>query len=290
MGGVWPPVKVERGMGLRTALPFLLLGVLAGCSGADEFDSPRDLSQLRFDQLPKNLPAAWQAQLSDAFVGAPEMSLMDPGAMDEVRDRLSRVAWIDPSSVRVASALPDGLRVKYRPRVPRLIVTSNAVPVGILARDGTLLPEGIPDSLAVKYMKVPLEPGEVLPPIGGRVANALLQEALDVADEAYTLRTASGLQIASIERQSGYPLNAGGVPPALCFRLADGREIGWGRAESSDDPSGQSLARKVVRLREVLEAFPDLVGVHRIQLDYPELHLYGPDGVELPLPESLRGL
>lgn len=277
-------------MGFRTALPFLLLGVLAGCSGADGFDSPRDLSQLRFDQLPEGLPAAWQTQLSDAFAGAPEMSLMDPSAVDEVRDRLARVAWIDPASVRVASALPDGLRVKYRPRVPRLVVTSNAVPVGILASDGTLLPEGIPDSWVAKYLQVPLEPGEALPPVGGRVSNALLQEALDVWDEAYTVRSASGLKIKSIERQSGYPVEAGGVPPALCFRLADGREIGWGRAEGSGDPWGQPLERKIVRLRKVLQAFPDLVGVHRLQLDYPELHLYGQDGAELPLPESLRGI
>lgn len=262
--------------------------LLGACSGAESFDEPRSLSTVRMDQLPEGLPPAWQAQFEAAFEDAPEMSLLDPAASALVRDRLATVAWIDPRSVRVQSALPDGLRVRYRPRTPRLVVTRNAAPVAVLAADGAVLPEGLPESWQTRYLQVPLEPGAVLPAPGDRVSDPLLQEALEVWEEAVTVAENTGLKIASIERQADYPQEAPGVPPALCFRLQDGREIDWGRAVRSRDPWGVPLERKVLRLRKVLKAYPELAGVHRLRLDHPLLRLYGPDGAELELPPALR--
>ena len=272
----------------RTALALLWAVLAGGCLGADDLDPPRALSAVRFDQLPENLPDAWRTQLEAELSKAPELPLLDPRAAVAAQDLLLRVAWIDPQSVSVATALPDGLRVAFRPRRPRLAVTRNASLVGVIASDGAVLPAGLPPSWTDGYLQVPLDEGRVLGAPGARIADSLLQEALAAWQEADFLRSDLGLPVASIERQSGYPREAVGVPPALSFRLADGREIAWGRAASSRDPFGIPLQRKMDRLRRVLDAFPGLVGVGRLVLDYPVLKLFGLQGEPLPLPADLR--
>jgi len=272
----------------RIALLLPLLTVT--CTGGEAMDLPRDLSQVRFDQLPEDLPQAWRTQLEAELAGAPRMSLLDPRAVEAARDLLLRVTWIDPESIAVRSALPDGLQVDFRPRTPRLAVTRNGSLAGVVSADGAVLPGGLPAAWTERYLSVPLDETRALGAPGSKVADSLLQEALAVWQEADFLRDRVGLQVASIERQSGYPREAAGVPPALSFRLADGREIAWGRAASSRDPFGVPLARKMERLRRVLEVYPDLAGVDRLVLDYPDLKLYDPKGEAIPLPATLRDL
>lgn len=278
----------------RAALLLLLaaaaLPPIAGCAPPAAQSAPRPLSRLHHEQLPAFLPAAWRQLLEQESARLPTLALTDPEAVVRVRDCLFRVAWIDPASVEVAPALPAGIRASYRPRAPRLALARGGAAVALIAGDGVRLPDGFSADAMGRFLSVPLGPGQELPAVGERVRDPLQQEALAAASEAILVRDALGVPLTRIERRFDFPADAVGVPPALSFLCADGREICWGWSEASEarvaPPAAARLPLqlKVERLRAVLAAHPGLEGVSRVVLDRALLRLYDLEGKELPAP------
>lgn len=271
----------------------LALLLAAACSPPAAQSAPRALALLRHEQLPEHLPEAWRLLLEQESARLPTLALTDPEAVLRVRDCLFRVPWIDPDSIEVTPALPAGIRASYRPRTPRLALGRGEEAVALLAEDGVRLPDGFSPAAMRHYLRVPLARGQEIPGAGERVSDPLQQEALAVAREAVLVRDTLGVPLTRIERRYDCPVDAIGVPPALSFLCADGREICWGWSAASEARVGAPietrvpLALKLRRLQAVLAAHPGLAGVSRVILDRAELRLYDLEGAELPPPAGI---
>ncbi len=266
---------------------FVYEGVTRLASGPLEAARLRSLSHFRAEAWPDRLPAPWRAELERALSRAPAADLLDPSSLELARQLLAGVSWVAPDSIQVQLALPDGIELRYRPRRPLLAVLDHGRRVGV-AEDLAVLPAGLPDDLLAMLAVVPLDPDASLPVAGRAVADPLVQEAVRAAPEFYALRDQLHLDLVGIERRPGYPRASPGVPPALAFRTRDGIRISWGRAVADRDPGGMPVERKILRLRAVLAEHPGLRGLENVEVDLPRVHLYGPDGGELPIPEVLQ--
>jgi hypothetical protein len=275
----------------------LLLGALA-CARPAGVEVARELDAFRLDQVPEypgGLPLAWAREFDRAMVAAPAVEPGAPGALDQVRAAFLDVTWIHPGSVVVESALPEGFRVRYTPRTPRLVLTRGERPVAVVSADGVVLPEGLSEAQMAGLLRTPLEGVAELPAAGKRPADPAVQEAMRLWAEADTIRDLMGLPIVAIARQSRYPATADKVAPAMSFILSDGTEICWGRSEGTQDHySADSLGRpltmerKLLRLKAVWEAHPDLRGLGRVVLDWPQVRLFDERDQALPVPASWR--
>lgn len=256
-------------------------------------DTPLDLSQMQVHQvpgIPGGLPSAWAAEFDAVVAEAPTMAMSDPRSLGVVHDLLTRVTWIDPASIEVAMALPEGVRVSYLPKMPRLVLAQGQEPRHVLAEDGTLLPDGLDMDLLAGFFYVSLDADSELPEVGRRCSDPVVQEAFRLWTEADTLIDLTGLPIVAIQRRSDYPRHTPGMAPAMSFLLQDGTEICWGRAHGTPDPHSTDsrgeplgLERKVQRLALVLKQFPNLNGVSRLVLDDPQVKVFDYDLNLLPL-------
>lgn len=269
---------------MRTATGILLFAaVAAGCAPPEAAGAPRPLARVRHDRLPEHLPAAWAAQIDEAAAALPARALADPDAVARVRDCLLRVPWVDPVSIEVAPNLPDGIRASYRPRRPRLLLVRAGEPLGLLASDGVLLPPGFDTVPLEHFLTVPLEEGEPPAP-GARCADPLVQEAVAAAVEALWVRDDLGVPITGIRRRPGVPRSVAGVPPELSFVCADGREIFWGWSAASTATVGPPEAVRVPlevkgeRMRRVVERWPGLEGLARVEVDRAILRVVDASG------------
>jgi len=277
-------------MGLSLALT---LGLLGSCGDTASVDTPLDLSLLRVDQvpaLPGGLPKEWAEEFDRVLAAAPTLSMSDPRSLQVVRDYLTQVSWIDPSSIEVALALPDGVRVSYLPKLPLLVLAQGQEPRHVLAEDGTLLPDGIDMDLLSGFLYVSIDAETELPEVGQRCADPVVQEAFRLWVEADTIADLSGLPVVAIQRRSDYPRHAQGIAPAMSFILQDGTEISWGRARDTPDPHSLdsqgnplTMERKAQRMVLVMKEYPDLRGVSRLVLDDPLVKAFDADMQPLPL-------
>ncbi len=275
----------------------LVLGLLGlgSCGDAASVEPMRDLSHYRVEQVPRfpgGLPTAWGQLFDRVMATAPKMRLGDPHVKQVVRDLFTQISWIDPRSIEVEIALPTGLRVVYRPKLPRLALARGQTRVAALAEDGTLLPSGLSDAVLSSLFMVSVDAEEDLPPVGKRSRNPVVQEAFRLWVEADTIKELTELPIVAIQRRSDYPRQASGIAPAMSFVLEDGTEICWGRARDTVDPAsvdsyGKKLTmeRKAQRLALVLRAYPMLQGVSRVVLDDPLVKVLDAHLQALPLPE-----
>lgn len=273
------------------ALP-LVAALAAACAPPSATGLPRELARMRHDRLPERLPSAWAEQLERAAATLPARALNDPDALVRVRDVLLRTPWIDPRSVEVSLALPDGIRAVYRPRTPRLALTLRGEHVGLVASDGTVLPPGFDTVALDHFLTVPIEEGAPPEP-GERVSDPLLQEAVAAALEAIWVRDTLGVPLTRIQRRHDFPRSVTGVPPALAFACADGRDVCWGWSGTSErvvapPPEARvPLELKAERMRRIVAAYPGLEGLSRVVVDRATVSLYGPEGESLPLPDGL---
>jgi len=279
---------------------FRLLGlsllVLAACARPAGVEEARALDAFRLDQIPAypgGLPVAWAKAFDQALVAAPAVEPGAPGALAQVRSAFLAVPWIDPTSVVVESALPDGFRVRYHPRIPHLVLTRGERPVAVISKDGVVLPEGLSEQQLAGLLQTPLAADALVPAVGQRPADATVQEALRLWVEADTIRELFKLPIVAIARQSSYSAPADNFAPAMSFVLANGTEIWWGRAKGTkdafaEDGNGRPLTmeRKLERLKAVWLEYPGLQGLGRVVVDFPQVHLYDESERELPVPAS----
>lgn len=268
------------------------LSLFTGCSEPADLDTPLDLSLLRVDQVPKlpgGLPQAWAEEFDAVIADAPTLKMRDPKSLQVIRDYLTRVSWIDPASIEVALALPEGVRISYLPKLPRLVLAQGQEPRYVLAEDGTLLPDGLDLELLQDFLYVSIDGETQLPEVGGRCSDPVVQEAFRLWVEADTIEDLSGLPIVAIQRRSDYPRHATGIAPAMSFILHDGTEISWGRARDTPDPHSLdsqgrplTLERKAQRMVLVMQEYPELTGVSRLVLDDPLVKVF--DEAMQPLP------
>lgn len=248
----------------------------------------RSLSNFQILHLPPKITPLWRLELQEALEGAPEVKLLDPSSLTAARKLLTSLPWVDPVSIQVERHLPDGIRMEFQPRKPRLLAHWRGKYVAI-SRKGITIPKGLPEEAYQGIAVVPLDDDVQLPPPGRRVAHPLIQEALACADEYYAIRRESGLDLIGMERMPGYPKSTPGVPPALSFFTRDGRRILWGRAEKTKGPLRIPLEQKARRLHVVLTDYPKLEGVSQVHLHTPLVRLFSEAGERLPLP-SMPGL
>lgn len=279
-------------------LAALSLLCLTACGDAASVEEPRALSNYRVDQVPQipgGLPAAWAARFDEVLAGAPAIRLGDALAPQLVHDLLTDVEWIDPLSIEVKMALPEGLRVNYLPKIPVLAIARGQKPIATLARDGTLIPSGFSEAAMSSLLFVSLDQDQNLPQVGERFSDPVVQEAHLLWVEADTVAVVAGLPVVSIQRRSDYPKSTSGMAPAMSFILANGVEISWGRASGTADPASVNrdnrpltAERKMMRLALVLKEYPMLHGVGRLVLDDPLIKAFDANGQLLPLPETIR--
>ena len=283
---------LSRPMPWKALCLLACLSLFPSCQDAADVDTPIDLSLLRVDQvpsLPGGLPKAWAEEFDAVIAEAPTLKMRDPNSLQVVRDHLTRVSWIDPESIEVALALPEGVRITYLPKLPRLVLAVGQEPRYVLAEDGTLLPDGLDMELLKDFLYVSIDAETVLPEVGGRCSDPVVQEAFRLWVEADTIEDLSGLPIVAIQRRSDYPRDATGIAPAMSFILHDGTEISWGRARDTPDPHSLdsqgrplSLERKAQRMVLVMQEYPELTGVSRLVLDDPLVKAF--DAAMQPLP------
>lgn len=273
------------------------LSLLGSCGDTASVDTPIDLSLMQVSQvpgIPGGLPTAWAEQFDAVIAEAPTMAMSDPRSLQVVRDLLTRVHWIDPTSIEVALALPEGVRVSYLPKMPRLVLAQGQEPRYALAEDGTLLPDGLDMDLLAGFFYVSIDADTQLPEVGRRCSDPVVQEAFRLWGEADSVMALAELPIASIQRRSDYPRHTPGMAPAMSFLLTDGTEICWGRAKDTPDPHSVdsqgrrlSMERKAQRLVLVLREYPQLQGVSRLVLDDPQVKAFDMNMQPLPLPASI---
>ncbi|MHC4380453.1 MAG: cell division protein FtsQ/DivIB [Planctomycetota bacterium] len=281
--------------GIAPALLPLLL--LTACGGGSAMESKRALSDFRVDQVPRipgGLPQEWGSQFDAVMAEAPSLELGDARTPQVVQDLLSRVDWIDPKTIEVKVALPDGLRVSYRPKLPQLAIARGQRPVAAIAQDGTVLPAGLSAAAMEGLLFVSLDSDVDLPAAGKHCSDPLVQEAFRLWVEADTVADLTGLPIVEIQRRSEYPRHADGIAPAMSFILHDGTEICWGRARDTADPSAVdslgkplTIERKAMRLALILEQYPELQGVGRVDLDFPMVKVFDASLQRLPLDKPI---
>ena len=281
-------------MRARSLLPVLFAAAAAAaaaCAPAPGVGEVRALGAVRHDRVPQALPEAWLAGWEADARALPAAPIGSSEALALVRDCALRQAWLDPEALRVEPALPDGIRVVWRPRVPALAVVRRGEPVAVIASDGTVLPPGLEGALLDALLTVPWSAEMVLEP-GRRVASPLLQEALAARLEAKWVRDEAGLPVVGMRRQAGVPADPDGVPPPLDFVLADGRSLAWGWSAATEErirPPREVRVppeEKARRLAVVLRAYPGLVGLSRVVLDRPRVHVYDVAGREVAPPNG----
>jgi len=282
----------------QNLLALLLFATLPACGDAQSMQQPRALSDYRIDQVPQlpgGFPPAWAARFDQVLADAPDIALGDPLASQVVHDLLAQVEWIDPKTIEVELALPEGVRVNFLPKIPVFAIARGQTPIATLARDGTLIPSGFSEATMRSLLFVSLDADKDLPEVGQRFADPVVQEAFRLWVVADTIYTQTGLPIMSIQRRSDYPQASPGIAPAMSFILANGVEISWGRASGTADPAAVnrdgkplSSARRMQRLALVLHAYPMLQGVGRLVLDDPLVKVFDEQGALLPLPATIR--
>ncbi|MGB0952539.1 MAG: hypothetical protein ACPG31_04900 [Planctomycetota bacterium] len=274
------------------------LCLLGSCGDTASVDTPIDLSLMHVSQvskIPGGLPPAWAEEFDAVIAGAPTISMKDPRSMQVVRDLLTQVRWIDPRSIEVALALPEGVRVSYLPKMPRLVLAQGEEPQHVIAEDGTLLPDGLDMELLRGFFYVSIDAQTILPEPGGRCADPVVQEAFRLWGEADSVMALAELPVVAIQKRSDYPRHTTGMAPAMSFILSDGTEICWGRAKDTPDPhsvdrNGKrlSMERKTQRLILVLREYPQLQGVSRLVLDDPLVKAFDRNMQPLPLPDTIQ--
>lgn len=249
-----------------------LLWWALGSGSIEASDVKRKLSDYTLDREPFGvpLPPRWRAELEQAIATAPEVSLLDPAAPAMASEVLRSVSWVDPQSVAVHLDMPRGLQVEFLPRPARFLLVVNSRPAGVLAADGTMLPEGLPPTFKGSLIQVQLESGELIPPPGKRIASPVALEALRAWPELFQMQEITNLAIKRIQRKAAYANAVRSVTPPLTLVLTDGREIEWGRSEASRDPNTPDLATKMARLGAVMRQYPRLAGVQVVALDHPD--------------------
>ena len=229
-------------------------------------------------------------ELAIKLVRAPVIDLEDSDALHLVATMFSEVSWIDSKSVKVALALPEGLRVIYKSRIPVLSLAVGEQYLGLLSLDGYMLPEGFSKSQLDKFIKVVVEETTKVPAVGDRVSAPLLQEAWRCFPIIDQLKVLTGINFTHIARQSDYGVQEDKVSPALSFLTHDGVEVQWGRSADTPDPfsvdrDGKvlTLERKGQRLALVLKQFPGLGGLGVVILDDPLVKEFDRKGEMLQL-------
>ncbi len=261
---------------LRAALLLVvvvLCGLLYWLEGPEVLhasDVRRPLSSYRLERMPlgASWPPAWVAELRAHLDGSPEVSLLDAAAPEVASELFRQVSWIDPASVRTTLRLPEGLQVEFEPRAAAFLLIRRAVPVGVLAADGVLLPEGLPGTFKAGLLQLELEARATLPRPGQPISSAMALEGLRGWRECRQLEQISGLRVKRIEAARSSPVG-GGLPPRLAFRLHDGRLLVWGHAQGSAAAGEPDLELKMARLGAVMRQYPELQGVQEIHL-HPE--------------------
>jgi hypothetical protein len=233
-------------------------------------DVQRQLSDSRFEQTPfgMTMPDAWQAELQAAIDRAPEVSLLDPAAPSIAAEVLRGVSWIHPDSVKAELVMPDGVQVEYFPRQARFLLVQAGRPVGVLSADGCLLPDGLPAELKGQLMQVELEAGDILPAAGRQVSSRVAQEALRVFYEVVAIEEAAKLRVVRIRPMTTVSGVIRSTAPGLCFVLADGRELDWGRSDLSRSADEPLSDEKAARLGSVMRQYPRLAGVQQVVLHH----------------------
>ena len=261
-----------------------------GSGSLEASDVKRKLSDYSLDREPFGvpLPPKWKAELEQAIAVAPEVSLLDPAAPAVASEVLRSVSWVDPASVAVHLDIPRGLQVEFLPRPARYLLVVNSRPAGVLAADGTMLPDGLPPTFKGSLIQVQLEAGELIPPAGKRISSPAALEALRAWPELFQMQEISGLVVKRIQRKASYANAVRSVTPPLTLVLTDGREIEWGRSEASRDPNTPDLATKMARLGGILRQYPGLRGVQVLSLDHPDkAFLLAAAYLELPFDSRL---
>lgn len=276
----------------------LVLGALLFAACSDSGSSTRHISQFRVEQTPtvvgQPLPLIWGQMFDFAMSKAPELDLDDPASLSLVEDYVRQVPWIDPKSVEVHLAMPEGLRLYYKSLIPALVIRQGGRAVGLLSLEGRALPPGFPDETLDKFMSVNIPKGVELPSPGDTSAAGLLQEAVRIFPEADQLKSISKLNIIGIQQQADYRATSKTIVPPLTFVTADGLEIDWGRSTQTPDPfsvdannNPLTLERKSRRLGLVMQQFPNLAGVGRVVLDDPLVKVFDRSNKLLQLKEDI---
>lgn len=228
----------------------------------------RDLSRYQLLSLPADLPPHWQKELAEAVARAPRVQALSPAASLAARNVFAGLAWVDPTTLQVETALPLGFAVRFRIRQPVLQVARVGASSGswsLVSAAGIVLPEGhsLAHSASLPRLITP-----VPLPVGGRAAaDPLLQEALALLPEYHEVVRITGLPLVALERMPGYPADAPGVPPAMAFVLANGTRIFWGRATEEGDPRDPGMRPKILRLQSLLQENPGLTDLNWVRLD-----------------------
>lgn len=253
-------------------LAAIVLWWALGSDGLEASDVKRKLSDYTLDREPFGvpLPPLWKKELQQALAVAPEVSLLDEAAPALAAEVLRSVSWVDPDSVAVQLDIPRGLQVEFLPRPARFLLVVHSRPAGVLAADGTMLPEGLPPQFKGSLIQVQLAAGERIPAPGKRISSPIALEALRAWPELFQMQEISGLTIKRIQRKAAYSNAVRSVTPPLTLVLTDGREIDWGRSDASRDPLTPDLATKMARLGGILRQYPGLEGVQVVRLDHPD--------------------
>ncbi len=280
-------------MNARTILLFTLLALVAAISWwglqspLQAADQPRSLAEWQHGTLAFPISTPWHDELADALESAPALALTDPEAPTVVRHLLKQVTWMDPTSVQVDVAFPEGLRVRYQPRWPILrVLPPGGAPV-YLSADATLLPTGVEGTLHENVFDLPLDPGVELPVPGRRLANALVQEGIRMHVDAMKVQEVTGLKVLRLERQEGYPMSAKGIPPAMTLVLDNGTQLFWGRSSLTRDPLGNTFVVKMGILGSIVRQYPGLASVSRIYLDRLPMKILDSKGEPLPFQDGV---
>ncbi|MDP7063020.1 MAG: hypothetical protein QF489_08850 [Planctomycetota bacterium] len=293
-------------MPIFTRTPLMAIAVLlswmaltASCGEALDNQDSRALGEYQNHQLPAypgGFPSAWAAQFHLTMTNAPKLWIADPSATAVVRDLMLQMPWVDPESVKVMPALPQGLRLVYRPHLPVLAVSRGDRPIALLSeKRATVLPDGISEATMRQFIRVPLDEGVELPQPGRTFSDPVVQEAYRLWPEVDTIAQNTGLAVVAIQRKSTYPKDSPGIAPAMSFILDSGVEISWGRARDTPDPFAinadnepLTMEQKALRLIAVLKQYPALTGVGKVLLDEPEAKVLDPRGLRLPLTGDIR--
>lgn len=274
--------------------PLLMVLIFAACDSVRSSSTIRKLSNFEVNQRPtvigQDLPREWAKELAAKLVNAPAVDLKSPDSMHLVKKMISEVAWIDPRFVKVEVALPEGLRVTYKSRIPVLSLAVGEQYLGLISLDEYMLPEGFSKAQLDKFVKVAVEKNTKIPAVGDRVSSPLLQESLRCFPIIDQLKMLTGINFTHIARQSDYGVQEDKIAPALSFLTDDGVEVQWGRSDATPDPfsvdrdgNTLSLERKAQRLALVLKQFPQLGGLGIVVLDDPIVKVFDRKGAMLKL-------
>jgi hypothetical protein len=212
-----------------------------------------------------------------------------------IEELLRQVPWINPRTVEAHLAMPEGVRVFFRPRTPVMMIRQEGKLVAMVSIDGVVLPIGFSAADNENLIKVDIPRSVQVDGYGEVVSNPLLQEAWRIFPEVDQLKALTRLNFTSIQQQADFRTNASAIAPPLSFVTSDGLEIEWGRATSTPDPFSVdannrplSLERKGRRLSLLMQQFPNLGGVGRVVLDDPLVKVFDRQGKPLELKKTIH--